>query len=280
MRKEVSVLKEVFVQKSLVDRLRELLLKNRAEWPLTDLYLANPVLKSRQCTTVFGQFVLDFIEGKSREEIRGFVNGAVSTILTYLLAGGEKDSKLVKDTVKWVKHQRLKDGGWHWKPTNLVSTDAKSEAWISAGVLATLKKTDAADESYINSILKFLKRDWERTEWRGNPEVTLVYVGAAGLDKNNSMVEKAVKLLEASQLLNGAWSGYSAGTTKGGIFRTCVVLNGLTSVGLGLGDSSVVKGFRFAQSKLNEILNAKWGGVLIQGLYSLANALIQVNLID
>ena len=130
MRKVVNVLKEAFAQKSLVDPLRELLLKNRAEWPLTDLYLANPVLKSRQCTTVFQQFVLDLIEGKSGEEICEFVNGAVSTILTYLLAGGKKDSKLVKDTIEWIRHQRLKDGGWHWKPAILLSTDAKSEAWI------------------------------------------------------------------------------------------------------------------------------------------------------
>lgn len=280
MRKGVSVLKEVFAQKSLVDRLRELLLRNLAEWSLTDLYLANPVLKSRQCTTMFRQFVLDFIEGKRREEICEFVNGAISTILTYLLAGGKKDSKLVKDTIKWIKHQRLKDGGWHWKPANLVSTDAKSEAWISAGVLATLKKTDAADEGYINSILTVLKRDWEGRKWGGNPEVTLVYVGAAGLDRNNSTVEKAIELLEANQLSNGAWPGYSAKTAKGGIFRTCVVLNALTSVGLGLDDSPVVKGLRFAQSKLNEIINAKWGSVLIQGLYSLTSALVQIGLID
>lgn len=280
MRKEVSVLKEAFAQKSLVDRLRELLLKNRTEWPLTDLYLANPVLKSRQCTAVFQRFLLDFIEGKSKEEIYEFVNGAVSTILTYLLAGGKKDSKLVKDTVEWIEHQRLKDGGWHWKPANLLSTDAKSEAWISAGVLAILKKTDGANDSYINGILTFLERDWESRKWGGNPEVTLVYLGAAGLNRNNSMVEKAIELLEANQLHNGAWSGYSATTTKGGIFRTCVVLNALASVGLGLDDSSVVKGLRFSQSKLNEIVNAKWGGVLIQGLYSLTSALVQIGLID
>jgi len=204
MRKDVSVLKEAFAQRSLVDKLRELLLKKRAEWPLTDLYLADPVLKSKKCTSAFQRFVLDFIQGKSREEICEPVNGAVSTILTYLQAGGKKDSQLVKDTVEWVKQQRLKDGGWHWKPASLVSTDAKSEAWISAGVLATLKKTDTADESYINSILTFLKRDWESRKREGNPEVTLVYVGAAGLDRNNFTMEKAIELLEANQLSNGA----------------------------------------------------------------------------
>ena len=280
MRKEVSLLKKVFAQKSLVDRLRELLLKNRAKWPLTDLYLVNPVLKSRQCTAMFQQFVLDYVKGKKQEEICEFVNGALSTILTYLLAGGKMDSKLVKDTIKWIKHQRLKDGGWHWKPANLVSTDARSEACISAGVLATLKKTDTTDESYINSILTFLKRDWEGRKWGGNPEVTLVYLGAAELDKTNSMAEKAIELLEVNQLSNGAWPGYSVKTRKGGIFRTCVVLNALASVGLGLEDSSVVKGLRFAQSKLNKIMNAKWGGVLIQGLYSLTSALVQIGLID
>jgi len=58
------------------------------------------------------------------------------------------------------------------------------------------------------------------------------------------------------------------------------VLNALTSVGLGLDDSPVVKGLRFVQSKLDEILDAKWGGVLIQGLYSLTSALVQIGLID
>jgi len=280
MTEDVTVLKNVFAQKSMIHKLKELLLKNRADWPLTDLYLVNPVLKSRECTAEFRQFVFDFINSKSKQEICEFVNGAVSTILTYLLAGGEKNSKLVQDTIRWIKQQRLEDGGWHWKPIKLLSADARSEAWVSAGVFATLRLTDEADESYMNSILKFLERDWETRKWGENPEVTLVYLGAAGLDKNNPMVKKAIELLKINQLLNGAWPGYSTKTTKGGVFRTCVILNGLTAVGLGLEDASIVKGLKFTQSKLDKIVNAKWGGVLIQGFYSLTSALVQIGLID
>jgi hypothetical protein len=116
MTEGVTMLKNVFAQKSMVHKLKELLLKNREEWPLTDLYLANPVLKSRECTAEFRKFCLDYINSKSHQEICELVNGAVSTVLTYLLAGGEKDSKLVRDTSRWIKQQRLEDGGWNWKP--------------------------------------------------------------------------------------------------------------------------------------------------------------------
>lgn len=280
MPEDVTVLKNVFAQKGMIHKLKELILKNRAEWPLTDLYLVSPALKSRECTAEFRQSVLDFINSKSQQEICEFVNGAVSTILTYLLAGGEKDSKLVQDTTRWIKQQRLEDGGWHWKPVKLVSPHVSSEAWISAGVFATLGITDEVDKSYMNSILRFLKRDWKTRKWGGNPEVTLVYLGAAGLDKNNPMVKEAIELLKTNQLPDGAWPGYSKKTTKGGIFRTCIILNALTAVGLGLNDVSVVKGLKFTQSKLDKIVNAKWGGVIIQGFYSLTSALLQIGLID
>lgn len=199
MTEDVTVLKNVFAREGLLPKLKQLLLKNSAEWPLTDLYLVNPILKSRECTLEFRQFVLDFINSKSQQEICEFVNGAVSTILTYLLAGGEKYSKWVQNTTRWIKAQRLKDGGWHWKPIKLISADTKSEAWITAGVFATLRITDGANESYMNDILKFLERDWEIRKWGENPEITLVYLAAAGLNKNNPMVRKAIELLKTNQ---------------------------------------------------------------------------------
>jgi hypothetical protein len=280
MTEDVTVLKDVFAREGMVYRLKELLLENRADWPLTDLYLLNPVLKSRECTADFRRFVLDFINSKSGHEICEFVNSAVSTILTYVLAGGEKNSNLVHDTTKWIKQQRLLDGGWHWKPVELLPAYVLSEAWISAGVLATLRIADEVDKSYMSSILEFLKRDWEIRKWGENPEVALVYLGAAGLNKNNPMVEEAVELLRTNQLSSGAWSGYSKKTRRGGIFRTCVTLNALTAVGLGLEDASIVKGLEFTRSKLDRIVNAKWGGVIIQGFYSLTSALLQIGLID
>jgi len=280
MTEDVALLKDVFIRKAMIYRLKELLLKNRAKWPLTDLYLVHPVLKSRECTPEFRQLVLDFINGKSQQEICELVNGAVATILTYLLVGGEKDSKMVQDTTKWIKQQRLRDGGWHWKPIKLLSAEVRSEAWISAGVFATLRITEKANESYMDSILEFLRKDWETRKWGGNPEVTLVYLGVAGLDKNNPMLEKAMELLRTNQLPNGAWPGYSAKTTKGGVFRTCVTLHALTAVGLGRDDASVVKGLQFTRSKLDKVVSAKWGGVLIQGFYSLTSALLQLGLID
>lgn len=280
MTEDVALLKDVFIRRGMIYRLRELLFKNRVKWPLTDLYLVHPVLKSRECTAEFQQLVLDFINGKNQQEICELVNGAVSTVLTYLLAGGKKDSELVRDTTRWIKQQRLTDGGWHWKPIKLSSADVKSEAWMSAGVLATLKITEAAGKNYTNSVLEFLMRDWETRKWGNNPEVTLVYLGIAGLNKNSPMVKKAIELLKMNQLASGAWSGYSAKTTRGGVFRTCAILNALTAVGLGLEDTAIVKGLKFAQSRLDKIVNAKWGGVLIQGFYGLTSALLQLGLID
>lgn len=255
------------------------MLDNKDKWPLTDLYLVIPVLKSTECTPQFRQLILDFIEGKSRQEICELVNGATSTVLAYLAAGGKTNSRLVFDIIKWIKAQRLKDGGWHWKPLKTLSTDVRGEAWITAAVFAVLRKVDDADKNYMDSILEFLKRDWETRKWESNPEVTLVYLGMAGLNKNNLMVKNAVEFLKLNQLPNGAWPGYSAKIRKGGIFRTCVVLNALTGVGIGLDDASILKALKFTQSKINKIADAKWGGVLIQALCNLTSALLQLELI-
>jgi hypothetical protein len=136
------------------------------------------------------------------------------------------------------------------------------------------------NEGYMDSILEFLKMDWETRKWESNPEVTLVYLGTAGLNKKNPLVKKAIELLKTKQLPSGAWPGYSTKTTKGGTFRTCVILNALTAVGLGVEDVSILKALRFTQTKLDKIVNAKWGGVLIQALYNLTSALLQIELID
>ncbi|KPV63812.1 MAG: hypothetical protein AOA65_1172 [Candidatus Bathyarchaeota archaeon BA1] len=276
----VRGLQRAFGEKALLRKLRVLLVENRGRWPLTDLYLTHPLLRSRGCTEEFRQVVLKFIEEKSGEDICRLVNSATSTLLTYILVGGEKDKKWVQDTMGWLKQQQLKDGGWHWKPKGELPLNARSEAWSTAMVFAALKTIDGANTGYMDAILEFLKRDWKERGWGGSPEVTMIYLSIGGINGNNRIMKEAIQPLRASQLPNGAWPGYSRKTCEGGIFKTCVILNALTAAGLGLNDESVLRGLKFVESKIDRILNARWGGVLIQGLCSLASALLRLGLID
>lgn len=273
-------LRRAFSEKGLIERLMRLLLENREKWPLTDLYLTHPVLKSKECTKEFKQIVLKFIESAQLEEICRLVNSATSTLLTYVLAGGSVGSGLVRDTTNWILAQRLEDDGWHWKPKAELPKGARSEAWSTAAVFAALKAVNDPDPKYLNSVIAFLSEGWIVNRWGGFPEVALIYLGAGGIDTRYSMVRDATSLFRESQLPNGAWKGYSAKTAEGGLFRTCVVLNGLTAVGLQLNDRVVTRGLEFAKSNIDKIAEAKWGGILIQGLCNLSSALLRLKLIE
>lgn len=155
-------------------------------------------------------------------------------------------------------------------------TPEKSESWSTALVFATFKI--ARVDMNFDSIVKFLDRNWKLNRWGGFPEVTLIYLSYAGYNKHDWLVQEPVEYLLETQLQNGAWAGYSSKTAKGGIFRTCIVLNALTSLGFTIDDDVVSKGLKFIESKIQRILNAKWGGVLLQALGGLASALLSLGL--
>jgi hypothetical protein len=50
-----------------------------------------------------------------------------------------------------------------------------------------------------------------------------------------------------------------------------VVLNALTAAELRQSDKTITNGLKFAEARLDRILNARWGGTLVQALYSLAS---------
>jgi squalene cyclase len=261
----------------LISRLDKLLSENLEKCPLTDLYLTHPILKSQYCTKQFRQKLLGFIESQSEKQICSLVNSAVCTVSTYILAGGYKNAQWIRQTIGWIKRQRLNDGGWHWKPKRKLPTKAESEAWITAAVISLLKVTGGASTKYLDSILLFLEKDWTKRKWNGFPEVTLFYLSEGGFKKDDPLIRKAILWLKKEQLPNGAWPGYSRKTKKGGIFRTCVVLNALTAAGLKRNDKAVMGGLEFIEPKLDRILNAEWGEILVQALYSLVNALLNLN---
>lgn len=259
------------ISKRLIDRLETLLSENPNKCPLTDLYLTHPVLRSKDCTEQFRQRVLNFIREQSETRIRALINSAVSTASTYILAGGSENAPWILPTIGWLKRQRLKDGGWHWRPKRKLPTGAESEAWITAAVFSLLRRTGKADSKYLNTILSFLENNWNTKQWGGFPEVTLYYLGEGGIRESSPLIEKAIEWLKQSQLPNGAWAGYSEKTKQGGIFRTCVVLNALTAAGLRQSDKTITNGLKFAEARLDRILNARWGGTPVQALYSLAS---------
>jgi len=139
-------------------------------------------------------------------------------------------------------------------------------------VLAALKASGVAAD--YEGIVEFLERSWEEEEWGDNPEVALVYLGYAGYRRGSDLVLEPIERLLGEQLENGAWPGYSDRTRRGGIFRTCVVLNVLASMGFSMEEEAISRALEFLRSKIGRLLSAEWGGVLVHALASLASALL------
>jgi len=271
----MNKLEKFFGSINLLQTLKELSLKNLGNIPLTDLYLVHPLLKSKIHKESFKPVILGLIERQNLGNVRELVNSAALTILTYIMAGGKRSSDLVVKTLDWIRKQRLDDGGWHWKPkANIVSEE--SEAWCTALVHASFKIANVQIDR--STVTELLRNKWISDKWGGFPEITLIYLSYAGYDEKHELVKEPLNYLRETQLSNGAWAGYSPKTSKGGIFRTCIVLNALTSMGLKLEEQAILKGLKFLKPRIKRILNAKWGSILIQALYGLTSALLNLNL--
>ena len=271
----MSKLIKLFSSINILQTLKDLLLKNLDKIPLTDLYLMHPLLKSKTRRENFKPVALDFIEKQNLGNVRELVNSAALTVLTYIMAGGKRSSNLVIKTLDWIRKQRLDDGGWHWKPkANIVSEE--SEAWCTALVYASFKIANVSIDQ--STIAEFLRSKWILDKWGGFPEITLIYLSYAGYNEKHELVKEPLNYLRETQLSNGAWAGYSPKTSRGGIFRTCIVLNALTSMGLKLEEQAVFKGLKFLKLRVKRVLNAKWGSILVQALYGLASTLLNLNL--
>ena len=274
----------------IIQTLAELLIKNIDKVPLTDLYLAFPVLKSKHCPNSFQQLIRSHII-KNHERTRELVNSAVYSVNTLLLLGEDMQSNMVKGLITWIEKQRLEDGGWHWRPKNEMLGEAESEVWITLVVYDLLKRS-SEDQSYLKSIRGYLCRSLEKGP---NKEVQgwsrLAYIRTAlciskdphlePLIKKGAQeyVSKAIEELKDRQLPNGGWAG-SEKTKRGGMFQTVLVLDTLVDAGLDFQDNSVKKGFTFVTQRIDKLLHAKCGGVLIQALSIFADTLLKLGLTE
>jgi len=274
----------------IIETLAELLTKNVDEIPLTDLYLAFPVLKSEDCPQSFPQLIKSHIL-ESRGKIRELVNSAVFSVDALLLLGEDKQSTIVRDTVGWIKRQRLEDGGWHWRPKHELSKKAESEVWITLAIYDLLKRT-GENQTYLKSIRNYLNYSLgkgPKEEVSGWSRLAYIRTALCILNDPYSelsmkrgaqeYVSKAIQKLRDQQLPNGGWLG-SEKTRQGGIFQTAMVLDILVEAGLGLADDSVEKGFTFIIRRIDRLLHAKWGGVLIQALAIFADTLLKLEFIE
>ena len=265
-------------------------MKNVDRISLTDLYLAYPVLKSRHCPRIFPQLIRDHILN-SWEKVRELVNSAVYSVETLLLLGEDKSSSIVQDTIQWIKQQELEDGGWHWLPKQKLQAGVESEVWITSAVYNLLTSVNEANQTYLNRLREYLCHSLEKIPEDVKGWSRLAYVRTALLilkdpefdfsakTKAEKYLSKAVEELKIQQLPSGGWIG-SEKTKQGGIFQTALVLDTLIQAGLDPNDKSVKRGFTFIVQRMDKLLHAKQGGVLIQALSIFANSLLQLKIID
>jgi len=82
-----STLIKAFSVTHVIQKLKEILLKNLDSLPLTDLYLTHPVLKSKIYGSSFKPVILEFLKKHDIEEICSLVNSAALTVITYIIMG-------------------------------------------------------------------------------------------------------------------------------------------------------------------------------------------------
>lgn len=274
---------------SVIQTLAELLMKNVDEIPLTDLYLAFPVLKSKNCPKCFPELIKCHIIS-NKDKVKELVNSAVYSIDALLLLGEDKHSSLMQETITWIKQQQLDDGGWHWRPKHELSKETESEVWITLATYDLLKRV-GEDQAYLKNIRNSLHRNLEKPPKEAKGWSQLAYVRTASYvlkdpnfepsiqGKAREYLPKAIEELKSQQLPNGGWAG-SAKTRQGGIFQTVMVLDTLVEAGLGFKDYSVEKGFIFITRRKDKLLHARWGGVLGQALSIFADTLLKLRLIQ
>jgi len=274
----------------IVAVLARILTENADRIPLTDLYLAHPVLQSLDCPSAFPQLIENHIV-KNMVEAKKLVNSSVYAVETVLLLGQERTSLLVRNMVEWIKQQQLKDGGWHWRPRKDLPKDAQSEVWITLATYSTLARLEDANQLHLKAARDYLTRSLEKIPEEAKGWNQLAYIKTAlRIIKNpefkqsakanaDKYLQAAINELKSQQLLNGGWVG-SEKTRQGGLFQTIMVLDALVHAGLGLDDDCVKRGFTFVVQRVDRLLRAKHNGVLIQALSIFCGTCLRLKLIE
>jgi len=283
-------LKEQVNRVPIVAILARILTENIDRIPLTDLYLAHPVLQSKDCPNAFPQLIENHIV-KNRAEAKKLVNSSVYAVETLLLLGQEKTSLLVRDTVEWIKQQQLMDGGWHWRPRKDLPKNAQSEVWITLATYSILTRVEDANQPYLKAARDYLSKSLEKIPEEAMGWGRLAYIKTAlqiikdprfkqsAKTDADEYLQAAINELKSQQLPNGGWAG-SEKTRQGGLFQTVMVLSALVQAGLHLDDDCVRRGFAFVIQRMDRLLRAKHNGVLIQALSIFCGICLRLKLIE
>jgi len=269
--------------------LARILTENADRIPLTDLYLAHPVLQSTKCPSAFPQLIENHIV-KNSAEAKRLVNAGVYAVETLLLLGQERSSPFVINMVEWIKQQQLEDGGWHWRPRKDLPKDAQSEVWVTLAAYSILARVEDADQLYLKAARDYLSQNLERIPEEARGWSRLAYIKTAlQIIKNPEFKQSAktnadkylqatIDELKSQQLPNGGWAG-SEKTRQGGLFQTVMVLDTLIQAGLDCDDDCVRRGFAFVIQRMDRLLRAKPNGVLIQALSIFCGTCLRLKLI-
>jgi len=270
--------------------LARILTENIDRIPLTDLYLAHPVLQSKDSPKAFPQLIEDHIV-KNSAEAEKLVNSSVYAVETLLLLGQERSSLSVRNKVEWIKQQQLIDGGWHWRPRKDLPKDAQSEVWITLAAYSILVRVEDANQLYLKAARHYLSTSLEKIPEEEGGWSRLAYIKTAlQIIKNpefdqsaktnaDKYLQAAINELKSQQLPNGGWAG-SEKTKQGGLFQTVMVLDALVQAGLDLDDDCVRRGFTFVIQRIDRLLRAKHDGVLIQALSIFCGTCLRLKLIE
>jgi len=274
----------------IIATLARILTENVDRIPLTDLYLAHPVLQSVDCPKAFPQLVEKHIVENSAEA-KKLVNSIVYAVETLLLLGQKRSSFLVRNMVEWIKQQQLEDGGWHWHPKKDLPKNAQSEVWITLATYNLLARVEEANQLYLKAARDYLSKNLEKVREKARGWSRLAHMKTAlqivrdpefeqsAKTNADKYLQAAINELKSQQLPNGGWAG-SERTKQGGLFQTVMVLDALVQAGLDLSDDCVRRGFAFVIQRMDRLLRAKHNGVLIQALSIFCGMCLRLKLIE
>ncbi|AKB54468.1 hypothetical protein A9239_17025 [Methanosarcina sp. A14] len=200
-----------------------------------------------------------------------------------LNVGEPKDSKVIRDGIKWIKIQlRNDDGGYpylpkeYWKYLPLEYCPISSSVYeTSYATIALLEAGEKVDSPFIQENIEFLLRVQNKVykAWGPTPFENMS-VGAtscavralvkAEIDPKSECIQNAIRWLEDNQREDGGWSDtWKGGASASLITKTYDAISALLASGLEAEDEVIKKGIRYLLRIQDFIRNEKgeWGWV-------------------
>jgi hypothetical protein len=203
-----------------------------------------------------------------------------TTVSALLETGVSENSKVIQDSIKWLKRQiRNSDGGfpdlpikcWDCLPQDYIFLSNVYET--SSAMIAVLEAGEKVSSTYIQESIDFLLKVHNKTygAWSSVPDGdmdvgatsnAIIALVKAKIDLKNECIQSAIQWINDNQHNNGGWGlKWKGDSSEIKLTRTHDAICALLAVGLGKEEKTIQKGIKYLLTiqDLLEDENGEWG---------------------